>query len=82
VKRIRRFRAGEVEVKPFAAQHFFERDEASEPMAALRKMLRSRSSRRAIRQMAERAGLEYDRERVDFARKLIRLIADEIDDGK
>jgi len=81
LKEIRRFRAGELEVTPFVPHRFTQNEEFLSTMGLI-EILRAKSSKRMIRKMAKRENLSCDEEKIRFAKKIIKMIADEISNGK
>ena len=75
------FKAGEVEVKPFVP-FAFNQNEATLSKMEMFEILHSKNSKRKIRELAEREELSFDKEKVVFARKMIKMMMDEISNGK
>ena len=81
MKEIKVFKPGEVEVEPFRPHSFNQNEEIFSKIDFLEAM-RSKSSKQAIRKRAKEMGLSSDKEKIRFARKMIMMIADEIENGE
>ena len=73
-------RAGEVETKPFVPYSFNQNEAMLSSMESL-EGLRSRNKKRILREIAQREGLVYDKEKIGFAKKIIGAVVDEIKHG-
>ena len=81
MKRIKVLRANEAKVEPFVPESFTENEVILSSMEIL-EYLRSRSSKKAIRKMAQTKGIPFDEEKILFSKKIINIIVDEISNGK
>ena len=81
MKKIKVFKADEVEVKPFVP-HIFNQNEVIFSTIEPLKVPLAHSSRRNIRKLAEREGLPFDKGKIDFAKKIIKMMVDEINNGR
>ena len=80
MKKITVYKAGEVKVETFVP-HIFNQNEVIFSTIEPFKVLLARNNRRSIRKLAEREGLPFDKEKIDFAKKIIRMMVDEIKNG-
>lgn len=76
MRRIKIVKAGEVAVSPFAPQNFTQNEEFLSSIELL-ETLRTKSSKRAIRNLAKEKGFSHDAEKIRFARKIINTMLDE-----
>ncbi len=81
MKRIKIIKAGEAVVSPFVPRSFTQNEEFLSSIGLL-KILRAKSSKKAIRKLAEEKRLSHDAEKIRFAGKIINMMLDESCNGK
>jgi hypothetical protein len=78
LKEIRVVKADDVTIKPFVA-HSFTQSEDFLSTIELIETLRAKSSKKAIKKLANRRDIPYDSEKVEFAALAINMILDEME---
>ncbi|MEA3456817.1 MAG: hypothetical protein U9R26_09930 [Campylobacterota bacterium] len=81
MRRIKIIKAGKEEVSPFIP-HSFTQNEDFLSSIELLETLRVKSSKKAIRKLAEEKELSCDAQKIRFARKIINMMLDESCNGK
>jgi hypothetical protein len=77
LKKVRLKRAGEIEVEPYVPTVFTQNEDYFSKIDFF-EALRTRSSKRVIRRIAQERGLPWDDETIRFAQTIINSIVDEI----
>ena len=81
MRRIKIVKAGEVVVSPFIPHSFTQNEEFLSTIGLI-EVLRAKSSKKAIRDLAKEKGFSQDAEKIRFARKIINTMLDEMSNGK
>ena len=81
MRHIKIVKADEVTVSPFIPRSFNQNEEFLSSIGLL-KILRDKSSKKAIRKMAKEMGISQNTEKIHFARRIINTILDETSNGK
>lgn len=68
-------------MKPFVP-FAFNQNEATLSKMEIIETLHAKNSKRKIRELAEREEISFDKEKIIFARKMIKMMVDEISNGK
>ncbi len=81
MKQIKIFKAGTGEAEPYIPINFVQNG-AFLQSSELLERLHAKSSKKSLRELAQRDGVEYDEEKIQFAKKIMRIALDEINNGK
>lgn len=81
MKRIKIIKAGKVAVSPYIPHSFTQNEEFLSNIELL-EALRAKSSKKAMRNLAEEKGFSHDVQKIRFARKIINTMLDESYNGK
>ena len=72
------FKAGEVETRPFVPESFTKNEDNLSSMEIIASLRRG-SSKKSIRNLAKKRGLDPSEKEIRFAKKMIKILLDEIE---